>query len=64
MIASFWKKLVEQPKVAAHALVVEKIGENSYSNGMTKQEEFISEFLDSATIEALKDFIEKSEIFN
>ena len=30
---------------------------------MTKQEEFISEFLDSATIAALKDFIEKSESY-
>jgi hypothetical protein len=44
-------------------MVVEKIGENVYSNGMTKQEEFISEFLDSATIAALKDFIEKSESY-
>lgn len=44
-------------------MVVEKIGEKLYSNGMTKQEEFISEFLDSATIAALKDFIEKSESY-
>ena len=44
-------------------MVVEKIGEKLYSNGMTNQEEFISEFLDEDTVKALPKFIAEPDNF-